>query len=63
MLNLKSAEYVPDFGEMRNVYKLLVGNSEKRVHFGSQSVDGKMLINESERKKVLDCGPCLYDHC
>ena len=36
---------------------------KKRVHFGSQSVDGKTLINESERKKVLECRPCLYDHC
>jgi len=30
MLNLKSAEYVSHFGELRNVYKILVGNSEKK---------------------------------
>jgi len=38
---------------MRNTYKILVGNLEKRDHFGDLGVDGRILLKWVLQKQCI----------
>jgi hypothetical protein len=41
--------------EMRNAYKILVGKSERKYHFGDLNVDERIILERILKKQELKC--------